>query len=370
VASKRDYYEVLGVGRSASAEEVKKAYRKLALKHHPDRNPGDRSAEERFKEASEAYQVLSDPERRAQYDRFGHAAFEQGGGFGGFDFSAGGFEDIFSDIFGDFFGTGRRARSRSRRGEDLRYDLEIDFEEAVFGAEKTIRVPRLSPCTACNGLGTRDGAPRETCRSCHGSGQLRYQQGLFSIAKTCGQCHGQGSVIGNPCRSCAGSGVKQTEQTLNVRIPAGVDTGSRLKLRGEGERGHNGAVAGDLYVVLHVREHPLFRREGNDVVCEVPIGFPQAALGAEIDVPTPYGKVKMKIPAGTQSGRVFRLKGKGFPDLRGHGHGDTLARVVIETPKKLSARQRELLEEFARIGGEEVHPLSKGFFDKVREMFE
>lgn len=370
MASKRDYYEVLGVGRSAGADEIKKAYRKLALKDHPDRNPGDKGAEERFKEASEAYQVLSDPERRAQYDRFGHAAFEQGAGFGGFDFSAGGFEDIFSDIFGDFFGTGRRTRSRSRRGEDLRYDLEIDFEEAVFGAEKTIRVPRLVPCETCHGLGTRDGEPRETCRTCRGSGQLRYQQGLFSIAKTCGQCHGQGSVIGNPCRSCGGAGATQTQQTLSVKVPAGVDTGSRLKLRGEGERAQNGATPGDLYVVLHVREHPLFSRQGNDVVCDVPVGFPQAALGAEIDVPTPYGKVKMKIPSGTQSGRVFRLKGKGFPDLRGHGRGDTLVRVVIETPKKLSARQRELLEEFARISGEEVHPITKGFFDKVKEMFE
>jgi molecular chaperone DnaJ len=369
VAAKRDYYEVLGVGRDAGSEEIKKAYRKLALKHHPDRNPDDKAAEERFKEASEAYQILSDAERRAQYDRFGHAAFEQGAGFGGFDFAAAGFEDIFSDIFGDFFGTGRRGRSRARRGEDLRYDLEISFEESAFGAEKTIQIPRLVTCETCHGLGTKNGAARESCRACKGTGQVRYQQGLFSIAKTCGQCQGQGSVIRDPCRSCGGSGVARTQQTLNVRIPAGVDDGSRLKLRGEGEVGHNGGPGGDLYVVLRVREHPLFKRQGNDVICEVPIGFVHAALGTEIDVPTLKGKVKMKIPSGTQSGAVFRLKGKGVPDVRGYGQGDALVRVVIETPKKLSAKQRELLEEFARISGEEVHPISKGFFDKVKEMF-
>ncbi len=365
--AKRDYYDVLGVERNAGAEEIKKAYRKIALKCHPDRNPGDKAAEERFKEASEAYQVLCDPERRAQYDRFGHAAFEQGG-FGGFDFAAGGFEEVFGDIFGDFFG-GRRGRSRGRRGEDLRYDLEIDFEEAVFGAEKTLRVPRLATCEDCNGSGSKNGTPRETCSACKGSGQLRYQQGLFSIAKTCGQCQGQGSVLRDPCTGCRGAGMVRRQHTLSVRIPPGVDTGSRLKLRGEGEAGINNAPAGDLYVVVHVREHPLFSRDGNDVICDVPIGFTQAALGAEIDVPTPHGKMRVKIPAATQSGSVFRLKGKGVPDVRGYGHGDALVRVLVETPKKLSAKQRELLEEFARISGEEVHPIAKGFFDKVKEMF-
>ncbi len=369
MAAKRDYYEVLGVSRDASTEAIKKAYRKLALKHHPDRNPGDKDAENRFKEASEAYQVLSDPERRAQYDRFGHAAFEQGAGPGGFDFAAAGFEDIFSDIFGDFFGTGRRSRTRARRGEDLRYDLEVGFEEAVFGAEKTIEVPRLMTCAACRGLGTKDGVPRETCRTCRGSGQVRYQQGLFSIAETCGQCHGQGTIVRDPCRSCGGSGVAQTQRRLSVRIPPGVETGSRLKLRGEGEAGRNGGPPGDLYIVVHVREHPLFTRQGNDIVCELPISFTQAALGADIDVPTVHGKVRMTIPPGTQSGNVFRLKGKGAPDVRGYGQGDALVRVIVETPRKLSVRQRELLEEFARISGEEVHPLSKGFFDKVKEMF-
>lgn len=369
MAAKRDYYDILGVERSASVEEIKKAYRKVALKHHPDRNPGDKAAEEAFKEASAAYQVLGDPERRAQYDRFGHAAFEQGGGFGGFDFSAAGFEDIFGEVFGDFFGGARRGRSRARRGDDLRYDLEITFEEAVFGAEKTLRIPRLASCADCAGTGSKDGAPRDTCSACRGSGQIRFQQGLFSIAKSCAQCQGQGTVLRNPCRACDGSGAVRSQQSLSVKIPAGVDTGSRLKLRGEGEAGYNKGPAGDLYVIVHVREHPLFSRDGTNIVCDVPIGFTQAALGAEIDVPTPHGKVKMKIPAGTQSGNVFRLKGKGVPDLRGYGHGDALVRVVVETPRKLTAKQRELLEEFARLSGEEVHPIAKGFFDKVKEMF-
>ena len=369
MAAKRDYYEVLGVGREANVDEIKKAYRKVALKYHPDRNPDDKKAEERFKEASEAYRVLSDAERRAQYDRFGHAAFEQGGGFGGFDVSSG-FEDIFGDIFGDFFGTSRRGRTRARRGDDLRYDLEIDFEDAIFGAEKTIRVPRLVTCSSCKGQGTRDGAPRETCPTCRGAGQVRYQQGLFSIAKTCGQCQGRGTTLRDPCRSCGGAGVTQSQQTLSVRVPAGVDMGSRLKLRGEGEAGQSGGPAGDLYVVLNVREHPLFTRHGNDILCEVPIGFTHAALGADLDVPTPHGKVKMKVPPGTQSGNIFRLRGKGVVDVRGHRRGDALVRVMVETPRKLSAKQRELLEEFARLSGEEVHPLSKGFFDKVKEIFD
>ena len=370
MSSKRDYYEVLGVERSAAPEVVKKAYRKLAMQNHPDRNPGDKAAEDRFKEATEAYQILSDPERRSQYDRFGHAAFENAGGFGGFDFNAGFAEDLFNDLFGDFFGTSRgRGRNRARRGEDLRYDLEIDFEEAAEGGERIIDVPRLSSCEDCGGSGASDSGARSTCEACQGSGQVRFQQGFFTIAKTCGQCGGQGTIVKNPCRSCGGSGVRQKTTQLNIRIPAGVDTGSRLKLRGEGEHGRNGGPAGDLYVVLNVRPHPLFSRDGTDVVCEMPITFPEAALGADIEVPTLGGKVRMKVPAGTQSGKVFRLKGKGVPDLRGYGRGDQLVRVIVEVPRKLTARQRELMEEFARDMQKEVNPLTKGFFDKVKEIF-
>lgn len=369
--AKRDYYEVLGVSRSANGDEIKKAYRKLAMSNHPDRNPGDKAAEERFREASKAYQVLSDAERRAQYDRFGHDAFEQSaGGFGGFDFSGGGFEDIFGDIFGDILGGGRgRGRNRPRAGDDLRYDLEITFDEAINGTEKTIRVPRLVPCEPCGGQGTRQGTSRETCTACRGSGQIRFQQGFFTIAKTCGQCSGEGTIVREPCRSCGGRGVQQREQALSIKVPPGVDNGSRLKLRREGGAGSNGGPAGDLYVILQVAEHPLFTRQDRDILCDVPISFAQAALGAEIDVPTLEGRLGLKVPAGTQSGHVFHLRGKGAPDVRSGRRGDQLVRVIVEIPKQLSARQRELLEEFARDGGEEVHPLSKGFFDKVKEMF-
>ncbi len=366
---KRDYYEVLGVARTATEDEIKKAYRKLALKHHPDRNPDDRKrSEERFREVSEAYQVLCDAERRGLYDRFGHAAFEQQGA-GGFDFSSG-FEDIIGDLFGDFFGTGRGrgGRARNRRGQDLRYELEISFEEAAFGCEKTISVPRLARCEACAGGGAKPGTSPRTCPQCQGSGQVRFQQGFFSIAKTCGHCNGQGTIITNPCPVCNGSGAQRRVQQLNLRVPPGVDDGSRLKLRGEGEAGPGTGTPGDLYVVLHVREHPLFLREGADVVCEVPISFTQAALGADIEVPTLEGQARVKIPAGTQSGHVFRLKGRGIPDLNAYGRGDEIIRVLVETPRKLTARQREVLEEFARISGEEVHPLSKSFLEKVKSM--
>ncbi len=370
---KRDYYEVLSVERAASDDEIKKAYRRLAVQFHPDRNPGDKSAEERFKEINEAYQVLSDPEKRAQFDRYGHAAFEagRGGGFSGFDFSQG-FEEVFADIFGDFFGTGRsRSRSRSRRGDDLRYDLEVTFEEAAHGAEKQVSFQRLAQCEACAGTGARGGASGiRTCPNCRGTGQVRMQQGFFSISTPCGQCRGEGTVIQDPCPKCQGQGRIRRQQSISVKIPPGVDNGSRLKVRGEGEAGHGGAPAGDLYVVLHVREHPLFARQDNDVVIEVPISFPQAALGAEIEVPTLDGKMRLRIPAGTQSGKVLRLKGKGIPDLHGYGRGDQLVKVVVETPRRLTARQRELLEEFARTTGEDAnHPLAKGFVDKLKEMF-
>ena len=367
---KRDYYEVLGVDREASQDEIKKAYRKLALKHHPDRNPGDKEAEERFREASEAAKVLGTAETRAQYDRFGHAAFDSGQGFPGFDFSAG-FEDLFGDIFGDFFGAGRGrgGRTRARRGDDLRYDMEISFEEAVFGCEKQITIPRLASCKGCDGSGNRDGAAPRSCPTCRGSGQIRFQQGFFSIAKTCSQCGGRGSVVSDPCPDCQGGGRQRITQNLNVRIPAGVDAGSRLKLRGEGEAGAGGGPSGDLYVVLNVAEHPIFEREGNDVICDVPISFPQLALGSEIEVPTLKEKTSLKIPAGTQSGTIFRLRGKGAPDLQGYGRGDQLVRVHVEVPKKLNAKQRGLLEEFESATGGNSGPLAKGFLDKVKEIF-
>jgi len=367
---KRDYYQVLGVSRGASEDELKKAYRQLALKWHPDKNPDNRhEAEERFKELSEAYQVLFDAERRSMYDRFGHAAFEQGGPGAGFDFTAG-FEDIIGDLFGDFFGTGRTrgGRVRARRGQDLRYELEIAFEEAAFGCEKTVAIPRLAPCHTCEGRGAKPGTAPRTCPQCRGSGQVRFQQGFFSIAKTCGHCNGQGTIIASPCQTCGGSGAERRTHQLSLKVPAGVDSGSRLKLRGEGEAGSAGGPPGDLYVVLQVREHPLFVRDGTDVVCDVPVSFAQAALGTEIDVPTLDGPAKVKVPAGTQSGQVFKLKGRGVPELSGYGRGDELVRVVVETPRKLSARQRELLEEFARISGEEVHPLSKSFLEKVKSV--
>ncbi|MGE0823159.1 MAG: molecular chaperone DnaJ [Candidatus Binatia bacterium] len=372
MASKADYYQLLGVNREATEDELKKAYRKAALRYHPDRNPGDKAAEEKFKELSEAYQILSDPEKRARYDRFGHAAFEQGagpGGFsGGFDFT-GSFEDIFGDIFGDVFGGGRGGRRRARRGEDLSYSMEISFEESAFGTEKTISIPRTVACGTCEGKGNKPGTTAKTCGVCRGSGQVRFQQGFFTVARTCNQCGGQGSVITDPCQTCNGTGAVRKTSTLQVKIPAGVDTGARLKLRGEGEVALGGGPPGDLYILLHVREHPLFKRQDNTVICDIPISFPQAALGTEIEVPTLEGKIKLKIPAGTQSGNVFRLKGKGIADLRNGGRGDQLVRVMIETPKKLSPRQRELLEEFARLDGADVHPMSKGFFEKVKELF-
>jgi molecular chaperone DnaJ len=369
--SKRDYYDILGLERNSGEDEIKKAYRKLALQYHPDRNPGDKQAEEKFKELSEAYQVLADPEKRTKYDQFGHAAFGTNGPFqGGFDFSHG-FEDIFGDVFGEFFGGGRgRTRARAQRGEDLRYNLEVDFEEAAFGTEKKIKIPRHGRCDTCSGSGAKQGTTPQPCPTCRGSGQMNFQQGFFTVSRTCSQCQGQGQIIANPCTTCRGAGTVRKFHTISVKIPAGVDTGSRLKLRGEGEFGTLGGPSGDLYVVIVLKEHPIFTRDGVEVICEVPISFVNAALGAEIEVPTLEGKVKMKIPAGTQSNAVFRLKGKGIRDVHGYRRGDEHVRVIIETPTHLTTRQKQLLKDFAEEGGEEAHPIAKGFFDKVKELFD
>ena len=368
MSAKKDYYELLGISRNASEEEIKKVYRKLALQYHPDRNPGDKQAEEKFKEVSEAYQILSDAEKRAKYDQYGHAAFGEGGPFGGgFDFTAG-FEDVFGDIFGEFFGGGAR-RGRGR-GDDLRYNLSLKFEEAVSGVEKKIKIPRHGPCETCRGSGAKAGTAPQTCPTCRGRGQVSFQQGFFSVSRTCSQCQGQGTIIKDPCASCAGSGRLRKLHTLSVKIPAGVDTGSRLKLRGEGESAPAGGVPGDLYVVIQVEPHPIFVRENLDILCDVPISFAQATLGAEIDVPTLNGKVKMKIPAGTQSGKVFRMKGKGIADVQGYHQGDQHVRVSVETPTHLTPRQKELLKEFASAGGEDVNPMAKGFLDKMKELFD
>jgi molecular chaperone DnaJ len=366
---KKDYYETLGVNRAAGEEEIKKAYRKLALQYHPDRNPEDKQSEEKFKEVSEAYQVLSDPQKRAQYDQFGHAAFGDGGPFaGGFDFTAG-FEDIFGDIFGEFFGAGSGRRRGRSRGDDLRYNLTLTFEEAVTGVEKKIKIPRHGPCETCHGSGAKPGTTPQPCPTCRGRGQVSFQQGFFSVSRTCSQCQGQGSIIKNPCADCKGAGRTRKSHTLSVKIPAGVDTGSRLKLRGEGETAAAGGAPGDLYVVIQVEPHPIFVRDNLDILCDVPISFVHAALGAEIDVPTLEGKVKMKIPPGTQSAKIFRMKGRGIKDVQGYRQGDQHVRIKVETPTHLTARQKELLKDFAASGGEESHPISKGFFEKMKELF-
>lgn len=371
----KDYYEILGVDRGASQEAVKKAYRQAALKLHPDRNPDDKEgAERRFKEASKAYQVLSDPDKRAQYDRYGEAAFEGPGAGGGFDFSSafasGAFEDVLGDLFGDFFGGGRRSRSRAQRGDDLRYDLEITFEEAARGCEKQISVPRTVSCETCSGSGSKPGTSPETCSACNGAGQVRFQQGLFQIAKTCGQCNGEGKVNRSPCTNCRGAGRTRAMREIKVKIPAGVDNGSRLKLRSEGEAGVRGGSPGDLYVVLSVREHVLFHRDGANIVCQRPISMIDAALGAEVDVPTLDGVVKLRVPAGTQHGRVFRLQGKGVPDLRrgGSTRGDQYVAVQIEIPTKLGRKQRKLLEQLRDEGAENHESLVASFTSKLREM--
>jgi len=368
--SKRDYYEVLGVARTASESELKSAYRKLAHKFHPDKNPGDKAAEESFKEVSEAYEVLSSAEERAQYDRFGHVSPGQGGGQGPF---GGGVDigDIFGDMFGEVFGGGRRRGGRSgrRRGADLRYNLELSFEEAAFGTTSRLRIPRSKSCEPCEGSGAKKGTSPKTCTTCGGAGEVRFSQGFFAVAQACPQCAGQGRIISDPCPDCRGRGKVAHESTVSVPIPAGVDDGVRLKLDGEGEAGEQGGPSGDLYVVISVKEHALFQRNGADVVCDMPISFTLAALGGKIEVPTLDGKVELTIPPGTQPGRVLRMRGKGIAQLNGRGRGDHLVHVTVEVPRQLTRKQRELLEQLAETMGESQQPESQSFFDKVRELF-
>jgi molecular chaperone DnaJ len=369
---KRDYYEVLGVDRGADDQALKTAYRKLAHQYHPDKNSGDKASEEKFKEVSEAYGVLSDPDKRARYDRFGHANGQPGFEDFGFGGAAGAtINDIFGDIFGEMFGGargGRGGRQARTRGSDLRYHLEIGFEEAAFGTTARIGFPRPKSCDVCLGSGAKPGTSPRTCPTCGGSGEVRLTQGFFSIARTCHHCSGSGRVVVDKCGTCNGTGVKREDATVEVRVPPGVDTGTRLKLSGEGEPPPvAGGTPGDLYVVLQVRDHPIFKREDTEILCELPLSFTQAALGAHLDVPTLDGPTKLKIPAGTQTGKVFRMKGKGVPALQGGGRGDQHVRVFVETPTHLSKEQKDLLEKFAALGGEETNPQSKSFWEKVGE---
>lgn len=372
---KRDYYEVLGVSRNATEEEIKKAYRRAALQWHPDRNPNNKAeAEERFKEVTEAYSVLADLQKRAAYDRYGHAGVGSQP-FTGFDQTI--FAD-FADIFGDFFGFeemfgfggGRRRRARARRGADLRYDLEITFEEAARGLATKLKIPRSETCPACNGSGARKGTGPSACSACQGRGQLHYQQGFFSVTRTCPHCGGTGQVVRDPCPECRGEGRVRRERTLEMKIPPGVDTGTRLRISGEGEAGPAGGPPGDLYVVVHVQEHPIFDRRENNLSCTVPLSFPQAVLGGEIVVPTLDGEEKVKIPEGTQSGTIVRLKGKGFPNLNGGGRGDLFVELRVVTPKKLTREQRRLIEQLADVLPAKNHPAEKNsIFQRVKDIF-
>jgi molecular chaperone DnaJ len=367
--SKRDYYEVLGVSRSAAPDELKKAYRKLALEFHPDRGSDDPAAEDKFKEASEAYAVLADADKRRQYDQFGHQAMDGPGGMGQ-DFQ--GFGDIFNDLFGDLFGQrmGGRRGGRGQRGADLRYTHQIELSDVLAGQEASLELPRMLRCEPCGGSGARAGTQPETCARCGGSGQAIFQQGLFRISRPCDACRGEGRVVRDPCKSCRGSGRIEGERSIKVRIPPGVEDGMRLRVSGEGEAGIAGGSPGDLYVVIRIAPHPLFEREGADLVCEVPVPFVQAALGAEIEVPTLEGKVVLRIVEGTQTGKLLRLRGKGLPTVSSGTRGDQLVRLFVEVPSQLTPRQRELLEKFAAETSTEVSPVTKGFLDKLRDLFD
>ena len=372
--AKRDYYDVLGVEKGASDADIKKAFRRIAMKYHPDRNPDSKDAEEKFKEAQEAYEILGDQEKKSAYDRFGHAGVDGNAGAGGFGGGGAGFSDVFGDVFGDIFGGGGGGRGRSgpARGSDLRYDLQLDLEDAVKGKTVQIDVPTMVHCDTCDGSGARKGSSPVTCSTCGGNGQVRMSQGFFSVQQTCPQCRGRGQIISDPCGDCHGQGVREERKTLSVKIPAGVDTGDRIRLAGKGEAGPQGGPAGDLYVQMHVREHAIFVRDDANLHCEVPISFAQAALGGELEVPTLSGKVKLKVPAETQSGKLFRLRGKGVAPVRGGATGDLLCRVVLETPVNLSAEQRGFLEQFDEsLAGKSKHsPRTTSWFDGVKKFFD
>jgi molecular chaperone DnaJ len=372
--AKRDCYEVLAVERTAGPDEIKKAYRMLAIKYHPDKNPGDKSAEEKFKELGEAYDILSDPQKRPLYDQHGHAAFDRrAGGFG-----AGGFHDpfeIFREVFGgggifeDLFGGGRSDSSQPQRGNDLRYDMEITFEDAAHGCEKEIALTKPEACETCQGSGAEPGSRVRTCPNCRGRGQVINSRGIFSIAQACPNCQGAGQVFEKPCRACRSEGRRERSSKIKLRIPAGVDTGSRLRSAGNGEAGFRGGPSGDLYVVLHVKAHSIFQRDGDDLLCEVPVSFIQAALGAEIEVPALDGRAAIKVPSGTQPGTMFRLKGKGIMNVQGYGRGDLHVRINVEVPTHLSAAQKSKLQEFAELCSGKENPISQGFFEKAKSLF-
>lgn len=389
--SKRDYYRTLGVNKSANADEMKKAYRSLAFKYHPDKNPGDKAAEEKFKEVTEAYEVLSDSQKKAQYDQFGYDAFKYAGAGAGASADAGtyGFESVdlnealraFSEAFGggggessfgDFFGLGNifgsGGEARTRKGRSVELSMEIPFEDAAFGTKRTVRISRFENCDVCDGSGAKPGTSKTRCKQCQGSGKVSTSTGFFSISRTCPHCQGEGEIIKTPCKKCRGDSRVKFDRKIEVKIPAGIDSQTRLRISGEGEAPRGGGIRGDLYVLIYVKKHDIFQRDGNDIICRVPVTFSQAALGDEIDIPTLEGKVKMKVPSGTQSGKVFRLRGKGITDINGYGRGDELVQVLVETPVKLNARQKQLLEEFAQVGNG-ASPGVKTFIVKMKKMF-